>query len=214
VTVSDPVVRAGMQRDAEPGAFRDVRRQHDRETGLTQVKIAPGEYYVTAAIDEALVTILGSCVAVCMRDPVIGVGGMNHFLLAESDSGDWGGGKGAATRYGNHAMGALISAISALGGVRSRLEAKVFGGGHVLDARTAIGQENVEFAERYLEKEGISIAAKHVGGSHPRRIHYFPRSGKVQMLQLRRATDVAVFKAEMEFKRRAGIKPVDGAVED
>ena len=212
MTASEPVTRAGMQRDAETGAFRDVRRQRDRETGLTQVTIAPGEYYVTAAIDEALVTILGSCVAVCMRDPVIGVGGMNHFLLAESASGDWGG-VSAVTRYGNHAMETLINDIIALGGVRSRFEVKVFGGGHVIDSSMAIGQKNVEFAERYLENEGMPIAAKHVGGFHPRRIHYFPRTGKVQMLQLRRGTDEAVFKAEMEFKRRIAIKPVDGGVD-
>ena len=163
MTISDPVILVDKQLGGEPAMSRDVRRQRDREAGLTHVKIAPGEYYATAALDEVLVTILGSCVAVCMRDPAIGVGGLNHYLLAESGSGDWGGSSGAATRYGNHAMEALTNAIVALGGVRNRLEAKVFGGAHVLDARLAVGRENVEFAERYLAKEGISIAAKHVG---------------------------------------------------
>ena len=119
---------------------------------MVQVKIGPGDYYVTAAANEFLVTILGSCVAVCMRDPVLGVGGMNHFLLAESASGEWGG-MSAATRYGNHAMETLINDIIALGGVRSRFEVKVFGGGQVIDSSMPIGQNNVEFAERYLSNE-------------------------------------------------------------
>ena len=202
---------AADRRSLDPLTQAGVRRHFDRETGRTHVKIGPGDFYVTDA-DEMLVTILGSCVAVCMRDPVLGVGGMNHFLLAESASGDWGG-VNAVTRYGNHAMETLINDIIALGGLRSRFEVKMFGGGHVIDSSMAIGQKNFEFAERYLANEGMPIAAKHVGGFHPRRIHYFPQTGKVQMLQLRRGTDEAVFKAEMEFKRRIAIKPVDGGVD-
>jgi chemotaxis protein CheD len=158
------------------------------------------------------VTILGSCVAVCVRDPVLGVGGMNHFLLAESSSGEWGG-VNAATRYGNHAMETLINDIIAMGGVRDRFEVKIFGGGHVIDSSLAIGQKNVEFAEQYLANEGMEIAAKHVGGFHPRRIHYFPHTGRVQMLQLRRGSDAAVFQKEIEFKRRIAVKPVEGGVD-
>jgi chemotaxis protein CheD len=199
------------RRSLDPLLQSGVRCHIDGETGMVHVRISPGDYYVTA-VDEMLVTILGSCVAVCMRDPVVGVGGMNHFLLAESASGDWGG-VSATTRYGNHAMETLIDDIIALGGVRSRFEVKVFGGAHVIDSSMAIGQNNVEFAERYLANEGMPIAASHVGGFHPRRIHYFPQTGKVQMLQLRRRTDEAVFKAEMEFKRRIAIKPVDGSVD-
>lgn len=200
---------AADRRSLDPLTQSGVQRHLDRETGMTHVKIGPGDYYVTSAADEMLVTILGSCVAVCMRDPVLGIGGMNHFLLAESASGDWGG-VHAVTRYGNHAMETLINDIIALGGLRTRFEVKMFGGGHVIDSSMAIGQKNVEFAERYLENEGMPIAAKHVGGYHPRRIHYFPQTGKVQLLQLRRGTDEAVFEAEMDFKRRIASKPVDG----
>jgi chemotaxis protein CheD len=200
------------RRRPELPALPGIRRMRDPETGRTQIKIGPGHYYVTTAQDEDLVTILGSCVAVCMRDPVAGIGGMNHFLLAESVSGEWGG-ISAATRYGNHAMEVLIDDIIALGGVRSRLEVKIFGGGHVIDSNLAIGQKNVEFAERYLANEGMTIAAKHVGGFQPRRIHYFPPTGKVKMLLLRRESDMAVYQREMEFKRRMQIKPVENNVE-
>ncbi len=203
-----PYDRRGPDPMTQPG----VPRYYDRETGVMHVKIGPGDFYVTEAANEMLVTILGSCVAVCMRDPVLGVGGMNHFLLPESASGEWGG-IGAVTRYGNHAMETLINDIVALGGVRARFEVKVFGGGHVIDSSLAIGQKNAEFAERYLANEGMPIAAKHVGGFLPRRIHYFPRTGKVQMLQLRRSTDEAVFKAEQELRSRIAIKPVEGGVD-
>jgi chemotaxis protein CheD len=188
---------AGERRDLDPPVQTGVRG-YDCEAGMVQVKIGPGDCYVTAAPNEILVTILGSCVAVCMRDPVLGVGGMNHFLLAESATGEWGG-TGAATRYGNHAMGTLIDNIVAFGGIRSRFEVKVFGGGHVIDSSMPIGQKNVEFAERYLSNEGMPIAAKHVGGFRPRRIHYFPQTGKVQMLQLRRGADEAVLKVEQDL---------------
>jgi chemotaxis protein CheD len=208
---AQPILAADRRRP-DPLEQWGVRRHHDRETGMTHVKIGPGDYYVTKNSNEMLVTILGSCVAVCMRDPVAGVGGMNHFLLAESTSGDWGG-VNAATRYGNHAMETLINDIIALGGLRNRFEVKIFGGGHVIDSSLAIGRQNVEFAEQYLASEGMAIAAKHVGGFHPRRIHYFPDSGRVQLLQLRRNTDHVVFQKELEYKRRIAAKPVEGGVD-
>lgn len=200
------------RRKRDPLTESGIRRMHDRESGMTRVKIDPGGYIVTRAQDEVLVTILGSCVAVCMRDPVAGVGGMNHFLLAESVSGDWGG-VSATTRYGNHAMETLINDIIHLGGVRSRFETKIFGGAHVIDTNLAIGDDNVKFAEEYLANEGMPIAAKHVGGFHPRRIHYFPQTGKVQMLLMRRDVDNAVFQKEAEIKRRARSKPVENDIE-
>lgn len=202
---------ANDRREPDPPTQIGVRRHFDRESGMVHVKIGPGDYYVTAA-NELLVTVLGSCVAVCMRDPMAGVGGMNHFLLPESSSGDWGG-VNATTRYGNHAMETLINDIIAMGGMRSRFEVKMFGGGSVIDSRLTIGQDNVVFAERYLAAEGMPIAASHVGGIHPRRIHYFPRTGVVRLLQLRRATDSAVFQSELAFKRQLAAKPVDGAVD-
>jgi chemotaxis protein CheD len=110
-------------------------------------------------------------------------------------------------------METLINDIVALGGVRARFEVKVFGGGQVIDSSLPIGQKNVEFAERYLSNECIPIAAKHVGGFRPRRIHYFPHTGKVQMLQLRRDNDEALAKAEQELKRRIATGPAEGTVD-
>lgn len=205
------VTAFGRQETTAPDGA-GVRRMRDHASGMAQIKIDPGAYYVTRATDEMIMTILGSCVAVCMRDPVAGVGGMNHFLLAESDSGEWGG-ISAATRYGNHAMETLINDIIHLGGVRSRFEVKIFGGGRVIDSSLAIGEQNIAFAEQYLANEDMPIAAKHVGGTSPRRIHYFPQTGKVKMLLLRRDSDNAVFERELALKRKATAKAVANDIE-
>ena len=118
------------------------------------VKVFPGEYYVTAQDDEVLVTILGSCVSACIRDPHMGIGGMNHFMLAEGEAGGWGG-HGNSTRYGNFAMEKLLNELLKMGCSRSALEIKVFGGGNVTDTRNLIGTDNSDFVMRYLENEGL-----------------------------------------------------------
>jgi len=210
--MATPVPVGVDRRRADPLLQPGVRQHVDAATGMKMIKVGPGDYHVTAAADEMLVTILGSCVSVCVRDPLLCIGGMNHFLLPESESGHWGG-VSATTRYGNHAMETLINDIVAMGGVRGRFEVKIFGGGHVIESSIAIGQKNVEFAERYLANEGMTVVAKHVGGPHPRRIHYFPQTGKVQMLLLRRATDVAVFEQERDYQRKIAARPVEGSVD-
>jgi chemotaxis protein CheD len=105
-------------------------------------------------------------------------------------------------RYGNHAMETLINDIIKRGGERSRLEIKVFGGAHVIEGPSSlsVGQQNATFVESYLENEGFNIVAKHLGGALPRRIHYFPVSGKVNMLLLRRGADNDLFKKERDYQ--------------
>ena len=180
---------------AESGAYFDSR------FGMNVVVVLPGRHYVTGKTDEMIVTLLGSCVAACIRDPVAAVGGLNHFLLPASESGVWESTADAAMRYGNHAMETLINDIIKLGGLRSRLEVKVFGGARVIKGATtlSVGQKNIEFVQRYLENEGLEIAAHHLGGVQARRIQYFPITGKVQMRQLQRRTDHQLFKREMTY---------------
>ncbi len=114
------------------------RRIYDANNAIWMVKLFPGEYYVTRRSDEVLVTVLGSCVSACIRDPHVGVAGMNHFLLPQNDSGSWG--KDAqSTRFGNFAMEKLINELIKAGCARERLEVKVFGGGNVTDSSNAIG---------------------------------------------------------------------------
>ena len=152
------------------------------------MKILPGEYYVTRG-DEAITTVLGSCISACMRDPVKNVGGMNHFMLPEDAStgpNNWlDPAVGLATRYGSYAMESLINDLLKLGAMRERLEIKVFGGGRVLSGMTDVGARNIEFVRGYLQLEGFRIAAEDLGGTQPRKVIYFPASGRVKMRRLR-----------------------------
>ena len=132
------------------------------------------------ASDQPIVikTLLGSCIAVCLYDPVNMAGGMNHFMLPR------GGGIGLgpdATRFGVHAMDCLISAVMKVGGDRRRCVAKCFGGAHVLDVResaASVPQQNVEFIRSFLDDEGFRIVAEDMGGYHPRHVLFHPRAGR------------------------------------
>ena len=193
------------------GQGKTPGRYFDARLGVNVVMVLPGRHYVTSNVNEMIVTLLGSCVAACIRDPVAAVGGLNHFLLPESESGHWGGTVDVAMRYGNHAMETLINDIVKLGGQRSRLEVKVFGGAQVIEGASvlSVGQRNVEFVQSYLQNEGFDIAAKHLGGVSPRRIHYFPMTGKVQMRQLQRTADKDLFKREMAYRSQIRVDDDD-----
>ncbi len=196
------------------GPSDEVKRFYDPRFKATSVMVLPGRHYVSAAPEEMIVTLLGSCVAACIRDPIAAVGGLNHFLLPESETGQWGQAD-AAMRYGNHAMETLINDIIKRGGERSRLEIKVFGGAQVIDSQStlAIGRKNAEFVGKYLQNEGFRIVAEHLGGPLPRRIHYFPVTGKVNMLLLRRAPDNDLFKKERDYQSSIKTDEESGDVE-
>jgi chemotaxis receptor (MCP) glutamine deamidase CheD len=134
-----------------------------------------------AAGSEVVKTLLGSCISVCLYDPVARVGGMNHFMLP-SGSGD--GGAGDLTRFGVHAMDYLVGAMMKLGGDRRRFVAKCFGGAHVLNMReTAAGvpQQNIAFIRRFLSAEGFPLLAEDMGGYHPRHVRFYTASGRAQV---------------------------------
>ena len=164
----------------------------DREFGLAAVKLLPGEYYVTSS-DMVLTTVLGSCVSACVRDSTAGVGGMNHFMLPE-DGDPTHRDATAAMRYGAYAMEMLINELFKAGAKRERLEAKVFGGGAVLANMTMlnIGERNADFVLRYLHMENVRIAAQDLRGKLPRRINYFPLTGRVTMRKLIQRDDAVL----------------------
>ena len=130
-----------------------------------RIHIIQGQQHVSVDQGIMLTTILGSCVSACLRDPVVGVGGMNHFLLPGENGCSGHTGRGAnALRYGVHAMELLVNGLLQRGAQRSRLEAKLFGGARMMKGLTDVGELNASFAERFLEDEGIAL----VGGSLPR----------------------------------------------
>jgi chemotaxis protein CheD len=177
------------------------------------VKILPGEYYVTDR-DMLLVTVLGSCVSACIRDPIVGVAGMNHFMLPEGRDGD--GVLSASARYGTYAMELLINQLLKIGARRNALEAKVFGGGNVLPGLTLsnVGERNAAFVLDYLATERIPVAARDLGGLHPRKIYQFAHSGRVRVKQLARTNhdNDTLFARERDYRRQLEA-PVTGDVE-
>ncbi|SFF44200.1 CheD, stimulates methylation of MCP proteins [Fontimonas thermophila] len=185
-------------------------RYFDRQLGCEVIKVLPGEYEVSAA-DVTLLTLLGSCVAACIRDPLAGVGGMNHFMLPDDERGTG----GTNARYGAYAMEVLINELLKRGGQRHRLEAKVFGGGNVIRSMTGItvGNRNAEFVLDYLAREGIVVAAHDLGGEDARKVAYHVKSGRVRVRHLPVAATVADLTAEQAYGRDLRRASLAGEVE-
>jgi chemotaxis protein CheD len=174
------------------------RRFFDAANSVWMVKVFPGEFYVTKKSDEVLQTVLGSCVSACIRDPIAGLGGMNHFMLPQHKSGSWGDDL-KSTRFGNFAMEKLLNGLIKAGCARDRLEIKVFGGGNVTDTSNAVGSDNAAFVLRYLEAEGLRCAARDLGGTQPRRIQYYPSTGRVVRKLLGMTERYAVDREENDY---------------
>ena len=189
-----------------------TRRFYDNDSAAWMVKVFPGEFYVTSKPDEILVTVLGSCVAACIRDPLNGIGGMNHFMLPHSGSGSWGGDR-QSMRFGNFAMEKLINELLKAGCSRNSLEIKMFGGGNVTENRNQIGTENAEFALRYLEAEGLRCAATDLGGQLPRRINYQPSTGRVVRRLLGGSESSAIVREENNYASRLSSHAPGGEIE-
>lgn len=186
----------------DPALVSGRERYYDAKRHRNVVRIQPGEHHVTTdGKNTLLVTILGSCVAACIRDPLTGVGGMNHFMLPESETGNWGT-VSATMRYGNFAMETLINEILRTGCPRERLEVKLFGGANVTPGKVLVGDMNGRFALNYLKYEGLTPKSYDLGGQTARRIHFYPDTGKVDRLLLRRQEDVKYLKEENEYRNR------------
>jgi chemotaxis protein CheD len=141
------------------------------------IHVIQGEFFVTGDRSHVLTTVLGSCIAACIRDPVTGVGGMNHFLLP-GEAGDEG------LRYGVNAMELLVNGILKKGARRERLEAKIFGGAKVMQGLPEIGLRNAALAEAFCRDEGITMLRGSVGGVSARRIQFWPGSGRTRQLAI------------------------------
>ncbi len=175
------------------------------------VKLISGDWHVSTQPKEVLVTILGSCIAACIRDPIAKVGGMNHFLLPGNEAQVTE--LSAASRYGVFAMESLINGILKAGGLKTRLEVKVFGGGNVIKSSQKIGSKNAEFVRHFLANEGLKIVSEDLEGDLPRRIHYFPDTGKVMMRKLIRKEDMLVADEELRYSKTIAVAPVEGDVD-
>jgi chemotaxis protein CheD len=183
----------------------------DRTHGIDAAKLLPGEYHVSTR-DILQVTVLGSCVAACIRDTRLGMGGMNHFMLpdAEAAESSFGG-----ARYGTYAMEVLINHLLKLGARRENLEAKVFGGGNVLPGLTQanVGHKNAAFVLRYLATERLRVAARDLGDVYPRKVYYFPATGRALVKRLNVMHNTTLIERETDYRRKLVQAPAGGDIE-
>jgi chemotaxis protein CheD len=198
-----------------PG-FEMINRYWDDRHNIYAAKIVQGEYYVTMH-GEMIITVLGSCVSACIRDKKVGVGGMNHFMLpvdSKYKKNIWKESPvDTAARYGNVAMERLINAILAHGGRREDLEVKVFGGGRVLNISMDVGKENIDFVRQYLHTENLRIDSEDLGGKYPRKVMYFPSSGRVMVKKLMRMHNETIVLRERQYIETLRVEPVEGEIE-
>lgn len=186
---------------------------YDRHFSIEAAKIMPGEYYVTAR-DMLVVTVLGSCVSACLRDKTNGIGGMNHFMLPHSDN-DPQNPVSTSARYGTYAMEMLINHLTKLGAKRSNFEAKVFGGGNVLRGFTVanVGARNADFVLDFLHTEKIKIVAEDLLDIYPRKVYYFPKTGRALIKKLKSVHNNTIVEREKDYESRLDYAKMEGDVE-
>lgn len=179
--------------------FRHIRRSWDVHRKMHVANIHPGELYITEK-HELISTLLGSCIAVCMRDKFKGIGGMNHFRLPTRKGRV---SNGMDTNYGIYAMEMLINEIMKHGGKKHHLECAVFGGGNVIQNMTSdIGGKNIDFVMSFLKKESIPVIHRDVGHTNAQKVYYHPMTGFYSSVVQGMSSLVGVKKAEQEYVER------------
>ena len=179
-----------------PG-FEHVNRYYDKHHDSFAAKILPGEYYVTSN-QEVVTTVLGSCISVCVYDPVNLIGGMNHFMLPSGNNDN--DIMSQSFRYGDVAMEKLVNVILRHGGNKSELIFKAFGGGQIIKNMTSIGQRNISFLHKFMTMEGYKLSASDLGGPHPRKVVFNPLDGKVKLKRLQHMHNDTILERENRYE--------------
>jgi chemotaxis protein CheD len=188
-----------------------MRHYHDRDFNQPAIKLFPGEYY-TCREDVLIVTVLGSCIAVCLMDERSQVYGMNHFLLPNSQRTD---STQTVASYGINAMELMINSMMKLGAVRKEFKAKVFGGAnvsvHIQQSR--IGSLNSVFILDYLKAEGIPVIAKDILGENARRVCFFTGTGKVNVKKIPIDSTLSIISEEKSLSSTLTLDSKAGSVD-
>ncbi|MBE0361014.1 MULTISPECIES: chemoreceptor glutamine deamidase CheD [Pseudoalteromonas] len=179
-------------------SFEHIKRYWDSGRDSVVAKVLPGEFYVSKN-NELISTVLGSCIAACVYDESLGIGGMNHFMLPIQKDTDLKNAHSLSCRYGNWAMEYLINEVLKNGASRHNLKIKLFGGGKIISAMTDIGLGNISFAMAYIEEEALNLVAHDMGGPWPRKIFFHPHTGKVYMKKLRNLHNNTIEKREVRY---------------
>jgi chemotaxis protein CheD len=196
--------------------FENIQRYWDPVNSIVTAKLLPGEYYVSNQ-NEMITTVLGSCISACIRDVETGIGGMNHFMLPETTESRLtlrdDAVVGNAYRYGNYAMEHLINLILRNGGKRKNLEVKLFGGAKVIATLGNVGDRNIEFVMDYIDTEALNLVSHDLGDIYPRKINYFPNTGKVKMKKIKDLHNDTILLRETQYRSSIKNTDVTGSVE-
>ena len=160
--------------------------RHDAIKEYTVLPVLQGEMRVSDDPNVVMTTILGSCVAACMWDDVLGIGGLNHFLLPGNDKS-----RSGVIGAGVHAMELLVNGLIRSGAERDRLKVKLLGGAKMRDGHIDIGEENAKFAKWFVENEGFELIDSCLGGRRGRSLRFWPVGGRIQRRFMEDARSVA-----------------------
>jgi len=179
-----------LQKPAAIHGFEHITRYFDGGNHRFAAKLLPGQYYLSR--DETIVAVLGSGVAVCIRDRVQGPGGMTHVLEPVTTA-------GAGSGLALPALRTLREALLAAGAQRGQLEAKLFGGACPRGQTGASGARSLAVARAFLREAGIPVVAEDVGGDDPRKIDYSPADGRVRIKRLRDLRNATIAERDQSF---------------
>jgi chemotaxis protein CheD len=182
--------------------FAGINRYIDVQHQIVAAKILPGEYYVTKH-REMITTVLGSCVSVCVYSPELKMGGMNHFMLPGSDNiNDSENLLSNSFRYGDVAMERMINDFLRQGADKNQLLFKAFGGSQILRKMTSIGERNIRFLTKFMQMEGLHLSAQDLGGIQPRKIRFFPVTGRVLVKKLQHMHNNTIVRREDNYQHK------------
>ena len=182
--------------------FESINRYVDKSQGVITAKILPGEYYVTDK-DEMITTVLGSCISVCIYEQRTGLGGMNHFMLPSSNSlNDADDLMSESFRYGDVAMERMINDLLRNGADKDKIVFKAFGGGQIIKQMTSVGDRNIKFLHKFMVMEGYKLSAADLGGPHPRKVNFFPQTGKVMVKKLQHMHNDTIAIRETQYRSK------------
>lgn len=196
--------------------FEHIKRYWDKHANMVVAKILPGEFYVTKN-NELIGTVLGSCISACIWDSVMGIGGMNHFMLPIKNdthgASGWENNGSYTCRYGNWAMEYLINEILKNGGNRNNIKCKIFGGGKIISTITDVGANNISFVKTFIENEGLDIVSEDVGGNCPRKVLFDPNNGRARIKRLRSLNNETIQQREIEYVKDIKAHEQDSDIE-
>lgn len=198
---SERIHRADMLRVPVPGVYQKQssgRSYHPplRRTSKPTPKPPPplkrivvGQWAVCTD-SSRVATVLGSCVAACVYDAELGIGGINHFMLPQSDSETE-----SSARFGMQSMELLINGLVAAGARRSKLQAKAFGAAEInVGMVSTVASRNSEFIREFLEREGIELVAERLGGADAREVIFWTGTGQAQVRAFKNPAAIATLK--------------------